>query len=260
MQDAIETGLLGPDDPPPVKQLEAESPLPLLLVCEHAGRGIPQRLGDLGLASGELDRHIGWDIGAAAVAEEISRRLSAPLILQHYSRLVIDCNRPTQVPSSIPEVSDGTLVPGNRNLSDQARHARVAEIFTPFAEAVRAALDSRPRRLLATIHSYTPVLQGVARPWEIGLLFNRDDRAARRLLPLLTAARPGLVAALNEPYAVSDDSDYTIPVHGEARGIAHVLIEVRNDLIATPEGARTWAALLSDGLAALLNQELPSLA
>ncbi|MEO1192248.1 MAG: N-formylglutamate amidohydrolase [Pseudomonadota bacterium] len=247
--------LLQPQDPPAVAALGLDSASPLLLVCEHAGQAIPAQLGDLGLPPGAIDLHIGWDIGARVLAERMSQLLSAPLIEQRYSRLVIDCNRPPEVPSSIPEVSDQIAITGNQGLSSEERQARRAEIFTPFHKAVAEEIASGRRRLLATIHSYTPALQGEERrPWEIGLLFNRDDRLSKALLPVLQAARPGLVAAFNQPYSVDDESDYTIPVHGEQSGLPHVLIELRNDLLATPAGVDTWARLLGGALAAVMDR------
>jgi len=246
--------LLGADDPPPVEEIAGPADSPILLVCEHAGQSIPKCLEDLGLPAAELQRHIAWDIGARALTRRLAKRLAAPAVLQRYSRLVIDCNRPVEVPTSIPEISDTTPIPANQHLDPRQRQARIAEVFRPFERAVAAGLDAGPRRLLADIHSFTPVMQGHRRPWEIGLLFHRDDRAATRLMRLLEERRPTLVAAFNEPYAVSDSSDYTIPVHGERRGLPHVLIEVRNDLIDHPEGVETWSALLADSLEALTKE------
>lgn len=246
--------LLAAGDPEPVELIAPESAAPILLVCEHAGQAVPQRLEDLGLPAAEMERHIAWDIGAAALTRRLQELLAAPAVLQRYSRLVIDCNRPPGVPTSIPTISDGTTVPGNQHLTEAAREVRVEEIFLPFERAVAGRLEAAPRRLLADIHSFTPVMQNVRRPWEVGLLFNRDDRAAKALMRLLEARRPGLVAAFNEPYAVSDTSDYTIPVHGERRGQPAVLIEVRNDLIDRPEGVEAWAALLAGCLAALVEE------
>ncbi len=244
--------LLGPQDPEPVEALEGQGRTDLLLVCEHAGQQIPARLQGLGLPAEEMQRHIAWDIGAAEVTRRLSRRLGAPAVLQRYSRLVIDCNRPPEVAASMPKVSDGTRVPANQEISEAEREARIAEIFRPFEAEIAARIDARPPRLLADIHSFTPVMQDFKRPWEIGLLFNRDDGAARRLMHELLARRPGIVAAFNEPYQVSDLSDYTIPVHGEKCGLPHVLIEIRNDQIDSDEGAEAWSALLGDCFTAML--------
>ncbi len=249
--------LLEPDDPPPVEEVNPDSEADVLLVCEHAGRGLPARLGDLGLPPEELERHIAWDIGALAVAKLMAARLDAPLVAQHYSRLVIDCNRPPEVATSVPKVSDETIVPANQAVSPAERQARIEEIFRPFERAIAHQLDRAPRRLLADIHSFTPVMQQHHRPWEIGLLFNRDDRAARLLMGLLVAKRPDIVAAFNKPYSVSDQTDFTIPTHGEKRGLPHVLIEIRNDLIREEAGQAYWADLLSDCLQQILQDIEP---
>ncbi len=244
--------LLGPKDPDPVERLEGAAHAPCLLVCEHAGQTVPQRLDRLGLPDSEMQRHIAWDIGAAAVTRSLSAKLSAAAVLQRYSRLVIDCNRPPGVPSSMPKVSDGTEIPGNREISEPERVARVAEIFRPFESVIAARIDAQPPRFFADIHSFTPVMQCFKRPWEIGLLFNRDDSGARALMRELLARRPGIVAAFNEPYQVTDLSDFTIPSHGEKRGLRHVLVEIRNDLIDGPEGVETWSSLLADCFTAML--------
>ncbi len=244
--------LLSPGDPDPVEALDGAPDSDLLLVCEHAGQAIPTALGDLGIAAAEMQRHIAWDIGAAAVTRRVAALLSAPAVLQRYSRLVIDCNRPPEVAASMPRVSDGTEIPANHDIPEAQRSARVEEIFRPFEAAIATRIDRHRPRLLADMHSFTPVMQGFQRPWEVGLLYNRDDRAAHALMRALLARRPGLVAAFNEPYRVSDLSDYTIPTHGEKRGLPHVLIEIRNDQIDHAAGVETWAALLADCFKSLI--------
>ncbi len=244
--------LLGSEDPDPVERLSGNAESDLLMVCEHAGQAVPKRLRTLAPPLEQMQRHIAWDIGAAAVTRNLSDKLDAPAVLQRYSRLVIDCNRPPGVPSSMPKVSDGTEIPFNQQISEPDRVARVAEIFRPFEAAIAKQIEIRPPSLLADIHSFTPVMQGFKRPWEIGLLFNRDDSGAHALMRELLNRRPGLVAAFNEPYRVSDLSDYTIPTHGEKRGLRHVLIEIRNDLIDTPEGVEIWSNLLADCFQAML--------
>lgn len=244
--------LLGSQDPDPVERRAGEAQSPLLLICEHAGQAVPKHLADEAPPHAEMQRHIAWDIGAAAVTRSISDKLHAPAILQRYSRLVIDCNRPPGVPSSMPKVSDGTKIPFNQEISEPERVARIEEIFRPFEAAISAAIDARPPALLADIHSFTPVMQGFKRPWEVGLLFNRDDKGAHALMHELLNRRPGVVAAFNEPYRVTDLSDYTIPSHGEKRGIQHVLIEIRNDLIDTPQGVERWSSLLAACFEAML--------
>ena len=240
--------LLDPDEPSPVRLENEAGSSVFFLTCEHAGRAFPRRLGILGLPEHETWRHIAWDIGISGVGRELSRRLDAAVILQTYSRLVIDCNRDPNVPSSIPEVSEITQIPGNRGLDKAAREARVDAIFHPYHDTIATALDRRAAAerasVLVALHSFTPVFKGVARPWHVAVLFNRDSRLAHPLAELLRA-EGGLMVGENEPYAVSDLTDYTVPVHGERRGLPHVEIEIRQDLIARPEGQREWAERLA---------------
>jgi predicted N-formylglutamate amidohydrolase len=240
--------LLDPDEPDPVIVDNEAGPSVFFLTCDHAGRAIPRRLGRLGLPEAETLRHIAWDIGIGAVGQGLSSLLDAACIRQTYSRLVIDCNRDPAVPSSIPEVSETTEIPGNRHLSDAARAARREAVFRPYHERIAAALDrraaaGRPTALIA-LHSFTPVFKGEVRRWHAAVLFNRDPRLARVLAALLRA-EGGLVVGENEPYAVSDLTDYTVPVHGERRGLPHVEIEIRQDLVGESDGQAVWAERLA---------------
>ena len=242
--------LLGPEDVPPVREYNDLGRSPFLLTCDHYGRLIPKALGDLGLPESELKRHIGWDIGIAGVAERLSKDLDAHLIVQRYSRLVIDCNRPLTAPDSIVTRSERTDVPGNANLTPADAAARAAEIFAPYHAAIRGHLDARlaARRptILVCLHSFTPVFHDVARPWHCGVLFNRDVRLAEPLLRLLRA-EPDLVVGCNEPYAASDLTDFALVHHGEARGIPCVELEIRQDLIPDddPAAQAAWARRLA---------------
>jgi predicted N-formylglutamate amidohydrolase len=242
-----EAALLDPDEPSPVTLENESGDSVFFLTCEHAGRAFPRRLGRLGLPEAETLRHIAWDIGISAVGRELSRLLNAAVILQKYSRLVIDCNRDPNVPSSIPEISETTEIPGNRNLDEAERAARVDAIFRPYHDAIAAALDSRAAAgrasALVALHSFTPVFKGVSRPWHVAVLFNRDPRLAHALAELLRA-EGDLMVGENEPYQVTDLTDYTIPVHGERRGLPHVEIEIRQDLITEPAGQGEWAERL----------------
>jgi predicted N-formylglutamate amidohydrolase len=241
-------GLLDPDEPNPVTLENEAGDSVFFLTCEHAGRAFPRRLGRLGLPEAETLRHIAWDIGIGTVGHELSRLLNAAVILQTYSRLVIDCNRDPNVPSSIPEISENTEIPGNRGLDEAERTAREDAIFRPYHNAIAAALDRRAAAnrasALAALHSFTPVFKGVPRPWHVAVLFNRDPRLAHALAELLRA-EGSLMVGENEPYQVSDLTDYTIPVHGERRGLPHVEIEIRQDLITEAAGQRQWAARLA---------------
>jgi predicted N-formylglutamate amidohydrolase len=243
-----EMPLLAADEPVPVTVRNGDGPSPLLIVADHAGNLLPRALGRLGVPPSELTRHIAWDIGIAAVGRLVADALGATLVEQNYSRLVIDCNRTPGSDTSIPEISELTPIPGNRDLSEGRKAARVREIFRPYHDRIEAELDrrrqaGRPAALVA-LHSFTPVFAGVARPWHAGVLYNRDPRFAHLLMALL-AREPGLLVGDNEPYSVTDASDYTIPVHGERRGLHHVAIEIRQDLIAGPEGQRTWGGRLA---------------
>src|SRR6202051_1985567 len=242
------TLLLGAADVPPVFEENAAGRSPYLLTCDHYGRLIPQTLGDLGLPASELTRHIAWDIGIAGVVEALSKQLDAHLIAQRYSRLVIDCNRPPQAPSSIPRISEATAIPGNEALTDGAAEARRAAIFEPYHRRIDEVIGRRLRdnipTVLVALHSFTPVYAGVARPWHIGTLYHRDTRLPPLLLKYLRA-EDDLVVGDNEPYAVSDDTDYTIPVHGEKRGLMNSGIEIRQDLIAGAAGQQQWADRLA---------------
>jgi len=242
------TPLLAPDEPSPVTVRNPNGASPLFVVADHSGNLIPRALGDLGVSEAERARHIGWDIGIAGVVRLMAEALDATSVQQNYSRLVVDCNRPPGVPSSIPDISELTPVPGNVGLSANDRDARVREIFRPYHAAIEAELDRRKNAGRATVliamHSFTPSYKGLARPWHAGVLYNRDPRLAHIVLALLKRDA-GLLVGDMEPYTVSDEHDYTIPVHGERRGLHHVAIEIRQDLIAHEKGQQDWAALMT---------------
>ncbi len=251
--------LLAPDELPACVVLGEPNSAPFLIVCDHAGSLIPRGLGTLGVTETERRRHIAWDIGAAGVTTRMAERLSAYAILQTYSRLVIDCNRSPAVPTSIATISEDTEIAGNRGLSPADVGRRVDAIFRPYHERIAAELDRRaalaiPTALIA-VHSFTPVYRGVSRPWHVGLLYNRDPRLGRSLM-LLLEQEGGLTVGDNEPYAVSDESDYTIPVHAERRGLPYAEIEIRQDLIADATGQQAWG----DRMARLLTQAWATIA
>lgn len=224
-----------------------------VIVVDHASPRIPRRLGDLGLPAAQLQRHIAWDIGALEVARRMAVALDAPLVAQNYSRLVIDCNRDPGVPSSIPLVGERLEIPGNLDLAPAARAARRAEIFEPYHDAIRGLLEERRAAgrttFLVAQHSMTPVFLGERREMHAAVLYNRDRRFAGLLLDGLRR-EAGLHVADNEPYFVSDETDYTIPRHGEARGLPHVEIEIRQDLVGDAAGQAEWAERLGRGLRA----------
>jgi predicted N-formylglutamate amidohydrolase len=240
--------LLAAHEPAPVTVYNASAPSPFLLVADHAGNAMPRALGQLGIAEAECRRHIAWDIGVAGLGGLLADALDATLIRQNYSRLVIDCNRPPGAATSIPDISELTAIPGNVALSEADKIARARAIFWPYHERIEAELERRREAgraaVLIALHSFTPVFKGVARSWHAALLYHRDPRLARRLLALLSHEK-GLVVGDNVPYFVSDETDYTIPVHGERRHLPHALIEIRQDLIADAKGEREWAQLLA---------------
>jgi predicted N-formylglutamate amidohydrolase len=240
--------LLGGGDPPPVRVLRPEGGADFFLTADHAGRAIPRLLGDLGLPPSDLQRHIAWDIGVAQITETLSQALDASAVLQAYSRLVIDCNRHPGWASAIPTISELTAIPGNQNIAPAEREARRREIFLPYHQRIAELLDARVaagrRTVLIAMHSFTPVFRGETRTVDIGILYNRDRRLADILLDLLRA-EGDLAVGDNAPYAITDASDYTVPVHGEGRGLPHVEIEVRQDLIGDDAGQAAWASRLA---------------
>ena len=240
--------LLSPQEPAAVCVEQPDGTSDFLLTCDHADALIPQRLGTLGLSDTQLASHIAWDIGAAGVARLLAARLDATLVLQPYSRLVIDCNRPLTAADSIAQRSEWVQISGNENLSEDDVAARTAEIFTPYHDTLRTLLDERQRArrqtLLVAIHSFTPTYRGDTRPWHISVMYQHDKRMADVLLPLLRRDER-LVIGDNEPYSVTDDTDHTLPHHGQARGLAHVGIEIRQDLIADEAGQKNWAGRLA---------------
>jgi len=243
--------MLADDEPPAFLEISRHGVSPFVIVVDHASARIPRSLRDLGLSAVELKRHIAWDIGALAVARRVAVTLDAALIAQNYSRLVIDCNRDPQAESSIPLLSESTVIPGNADLSEEQRLARRREIFDPYHRRIRELLDARAAAGTPTVlvaqHSMTNVYHGVRRDMHAAILYNRDRRFAGLMLESLR--RDGaLHVADNEPYFVSDATDYTVPRHGEARGLPHVEIELRQDLIGHEAGQAEWAERISRSL------------
>ena len=251
-------GLLVAGDPPPLEIVNPEGKARLVLIGDHAGRAIPQRLGKLGLAQAELDQHIGWDIGIGAMARRMAAALDAPALIGGYSRLVIDCNRRLDDPSSIAQESDRIPVPGNRGLSPADRQARAEAIFHPYHRAIDAIIaakrDAGPVPAVISLHSFTPRMNGLARPWHVGVLWNRDPRLPVPLMARLLK-EPGIVVGDNEPYSGRDEHGYSMPSHAEAPGLPHALFEVRQDLIGHEAGVVEWADRLVKALRDVLADE-----
>jgi len=240
--------LLSGDDEAPFDVRGREGRSPFFVICDHAGRRLPRSLGDLGLSEAELSTHIGWDIGAGAVARELAAKLDACVVWQRYSRLAIDCNRPLSAPDSIVRLSERTSVPGNQDVGPGAAEARARAIFHPYHDEIGGLLDARAAAgrltILVAMHSFTPVFLDVPRPWHVGVLSNRDRRVAEPLLRALRA-EGDLVVGDNEPYAVTDHSDFSINHHGERRGLPCVELEIRQDLVSDEAGQRAWAERLA---------------
>lgn len=236
--------LLGPDDPPAVEVHNDRGKAAILLVCDHASEAIPRRLGDLGVTDADRRRHIGYDIGAAMVARRLAAAFDAPLVLSGYSRLVVDCNRRLDDPTAMPPISDGTVIPGNRDLGAEERAARVEALYAPYHRTIADRLDRFMARgvrpAFISVHSCTPVMAGFARPWHVGVLWNRDDRISGPLIAALE--RDGsLCVGDNQPYSGRGPHGFTVPHHAEPKGLPHVMLEIRQDLIEEAGGATVWA-------------------
>lgn len=246
-----DASLLAADEPPAVQEFQPEGRSDFLIVADHAGARIPRSLVNLGLPESELKRHIAWDIGALGVARGAAQALGATLLTQNYSRLVIDCNRDPKVASSIPRISELREIPGNLDLSDAAIAARRLEIFDPYHRRIRELIDARlaagRRVILVAQHTMTDIFKGARRQMHAAVLYNRDRRFAGLVLDMLRRERH-LTVADNEPYFVSDATDFTIPHHAEARALPHVEIEIRQDLVSDQAGQAEWAARIAQTL------------
>jgi predicted N-formylglutamate amidohydrolase len=244
------TLLLAADEPAPVIHERPGATSPFLITCDHAGNLIPRCLGDLGVSAIDRERHIAWDIGALGVAQTLAQLLDGELVAQRYSRLVIDCNRPPDSAELITIRSEATDIPGNRDLPSAMREARMSRIYTPYHATLRTLLDIRAgnkrQNIFVAVHSFTPIYLGQARPWQLGILSGEDRRLATPMLEFLRN-HSDLCIGDNQPYRI-DEKDYGIPMHALARGLPHVLFEIRQDLIAQPAGQRVWAERLAEVL------------
>jgi predicted N-formylglutamate amidohydrolase len=239
-------GLLAADEPSAFTVLNPDGAGAFLFTADHAGRRIPDLLGDLGVSAAERERHIAWDIGIAEVTRGLAGALDAPAILQNYSRLVVDCNRQPEVASAFPVISEATRVPGNEGLSEADKAARLAAIFEPYHREIARMIDCRLGQpmIYVAMHSFTPVYLGVARKMHVAVLYHRNPLASCILAALLRE-EAGLVVAENEPYQVTDATDYGVPVHAESRGLDYLEIEIRQDLICDPVGQNAWVERLA---------------
>jgi predicted N-formylglutamate amidohydrolase len=228
--------------PWPLERIDGSVASGMLLLCDHASNIVPADLADLGLPRDQFERHIAYDIGAAAVTRSLARRLGAPAILTRFSRLVIDPNRGRDDPTLVMQLSDGAVVPGNAGLTEDEIQRRIERFYDPYdvaiAQAIQRGLEAGHPPVIVTVHSFTPNWRGWPRPWHVGILWDADERFARPLLNGLMA-EAGLVVGDNEPYDGALAGD-TIDRHATHRGLANALIEIRQDLIASDDGAEEW--------------------
>ena len=250
--------LIGPGDPAPFVLLNEQATAPALVVCDHASRAFPAAMGRLGLSEADSWRHVAWDLGAGELARGIADALGAPAVLAGYSRLVADCNRAPDDPDAFRTVSDGVVVAGNVGLDDAARRARLGCFHDPYHATIAALLVGFRARgvvpLVVSVHSYTPVLDGVERPWHVGVLYDRDERSAAQMLAALRTV-DGLVVGDNQPYSGRHPGDYTVDHHAEAGGLPNVCIEVRQDQLESPAGVERWVRLLARVLAPMVDAQ-----
>jgi predicted N-formylglutamate amidohydrolase len=235
--------------PPPMTIVNADGAAPFVLVCEHASNYMPARYRGLGLPEWELSRHIAWDIGAAELTRQLATRLDAIACLAGASRLLVDCNRPLDSPTLIPEVSE-IPIPGNRNIGDAERQERIRAWFEPFHAGVARLLDERKARrrpaAVIGVHSFTPVLGGVRRPMHAGVLFGASSAFGRAVLSDLRQ-ETHLSLAENAPYRIDND-DWTIPHHADSRGLPGLLLEIRHDGLESAGDVKRWADRVSRAL------------
>ena len=243
-------------DGPPVEVVNADGTSGIVLICEHAANRVPESLDNLGLSHAELQTHVAWDPGAIEVARSMAHRLDAPLIMARFSRLVYDCNRPPASAGAILERSETSDIPGNKDLTEAERAARLREVYVPFREQVAEVLSARAGRsgmsVLVTIHTFTPVYDGEWRDVELGILHDADHRLADEVLRL-ARDEVDLIVKRNAPYGPEDGVTHTLKQHALPRGLLNVMFEIRNTLVADPEGQDAMAARLSDLIARSLD-------
>lgn len=248
----------------PVRVSNPDGRSQFVILCDHASNDIPKGFGTLGLDPDDLQKHIAWDPGALGVSQVISRELDAPLVESCVSRLIIDCNRPLNAPDLVPSLSEATTIPGNVDLDEAARSQRVALAHKPYHAAIDKLAQERaskclPDPIYVAIHSYTPVYRGVTRPWHIGIIHDDDDRVAAPLIARLQALNLFNVG-INEPYSPADRVYYTLERHASAFGLPAVMIEIRNDLITTPQEEKVWGEMLSRLLHGIIQTPLSGMA
>jgi predicted N-formylglutamate amidohydrolase len=250
--------LIGVDEPPPVTIIneQAAATAKVLLVGDHVSNLIPKALGNLGLEQRVLEQHVAYDIGTRKLLTHLSQHLDAPAVLAGYSRLIVDLNRSLEDLSAFPEQSDGIPIPANQGLSRDDKALRIHALYTPYRVTIDRMLHRfRERGIVPAfiaIHSFTPQMAGVERPWHIGVLWDKDPRIPLPLMKRLRARPENINVGDNEPYSGRHPADYTIDHHAESAGLPHVSIETRQDLINTEAGAERWATILDESLRDIL--------
>ncbi len=248
--------LLAAGEPGPFRVLNPVSKKPLILTCDHASCRFPKSLGDMGLDPFARRCHLAVDIGAGPVTERIAERLGVTAVLQNYSRLIVDCNRELMDPGAFLEYGDGIVVTGNRNLHQEDKDLRASTLYWPYHGAIDAHVERLasigPAPALIAIHSFTPVLNGESRPWQIGVLWDRDE--AMRDIFLDGFREAGFVVGDNQPYSGKAPQDYTIDTHAEGNGLPHVGIEIRQDLVGDEHGIETIAEIMAGIVASVPDQ------
>jgi len=247
--------LIGPGDPAPYSIYNPDGSAPVLLVCDHASREFPTTMHQLGLANWVLDKHVACDIGAGEVTKHLADRLDAPAVIAGYSRLIVDLNRQLHHDSAFIKVSDGIAIPGNLDIGEIERQQRIDSFFNPYHDAIADQLDKFSARgvvpAFLSIHTCTPVFNNVVRHCQIGVMWDSDPRIPVPLMAKLNEV-PDLQVGDNEPYSGRHPDDYTIDFHAEGVGVPNVGIEVRQDLVNTPQGAQKWAGILGDAFETVL--------
>ena len=250
--------LIGPGDPAPFTVYNPDGKAPVLLVCDHASRAFPAAMHQLGLADWVVDKHVACDIGAEMVTRNLADQLDAPAVLAGYSRLIVDLNRQLNYDSAFAKVSDGIAIPGNQDIGDIEKEQRVQSFFNPYHDEISRQLERfRERDIIPaflSIHTCTPVFNNVVRHCHIGVMWDKDPRIPLPLIEHL-GRNPELCIGDNEPYSGRHPDDYTIDFHAESTGLASVGIEVRQDLVSTPEEAAKWARILGDSFIEVLKDE-----
>lgn len=247
--------LIGPGDPPPYTIYNEQGDAPFILVCDHASRAFPRAMNQLGVADWVLDRHVAWDIGSDSLTRQLADRFNAPAVMAGYSRLIVDLNRQLNHDSAFLSVSDGIAIPGNLELSEEEKQLRTRSFFKPYHDAIQARIelfrDQGRIPAIISIHTCTPVYDRIVRKWHIGVMWDKDPRIARPLLENL-AGMPEVCVGDNEPYSGQHPNDFTIDHHAESAGLPCVGVEVRQDLVASAEGAAHWSGVLGEALESVL--------